>query len=102
MNLDILYVAWNRLEFTEFSWRCSGEHRLGSRLELIVYDDGSEDGTEEFLSNMAIKAPVECEFWQIERRSPPAVMNRYVARSEADGSRRSTTTSSFPPAGSTG
>ncbi len=85
MTLDVLYVAWNRLEFTEFSYRMLVENTAWDRVEkLILYDDGSQDGTAAFLSDMVSHAPVPCEFWQDSLRSPPAIMNRYVASSEAE------------------
>ncbi len=85
MTLDVLFVAWNRLEFTEFSYRMLVENTAWDRVsKLILYDDNSQDGTQTFLRDMSREAPVECEFWQNEYHSPPAVMNLYVSRSEAD------------------
>jgi glycosyltransferase involved in cell wall biosynthesis len=86
MTLDILYLAWNRLEFTEFSWQMLMANTAWDRVsKLIVYDDGSIDGTADFLRKQVKRhAPVEAEFRQVELRSPPAVMNRYIADSQAE------------------
>lgn len=87
MKLDILYVAWNRREFTEFSWAMLMENTPWNRVsKLVVYDDGSVDGTSDFLRKQVKRnAPVEADFWQDGHRgSPPAVMNGYVARSGAE------------------
>ncbi len=85
MSLDVLYVAWNRLEFTEFSFEMLLENTAWEHVsKLILYDDNSQDGTEKFLAKMSNHAPVPCELWQDELHSPPAVMNLYVSRSEAD------------------
>lgn len=85
MSLDILYVAWNRLEFTKFSFQMMLENTDWSRVaKLVVYDDNSQDGTAEFLSDAIKDSPVPYEFWQGEYHSPPAVMNLYISRSDAD------------------
>jgi glycosyltransferase involved in cell wall biosynthesis len=85
MSLDILYVAWNRLEFTKFSLRMLLENTAWDRVsKLILYDDNSQDGTEQLLYETSLETPVPCEFWQGELNSVPGVMNLYVSRSEAD------------------
>jgi glycosyltransferase involved in cell wall biosynthesis len=85
VTLDILYVGWNRLEFTEFSFQMLLENTAWDRVaKLVIYDDNSQDGTEQFLAKMANHSPVPAVFWQDELHSPPAVMNRYVADSEAE------------------
>ena len=72
MKLDVLYVAWNRLEFTDFSY------------QMLLANTAWDRVSKRFLAEMAEQAPVPCDFWQDELHSPPAVMNRYVARSEAE------------------
>ena len=85
MSLDILFVAWNRIQFTKWSWAMMIENTDWSRVsKLVVHDDGSVDGTAEWLAEMVKKAPVETSFTIDPLRSPPAVMNRYVATSEAE------------------
>ena len=62
---------------------------------LVVYDDGSEDGTLEFLreqlaegyvprENAEDMRKIPAELRVSDFRSPPALMNHYVATSEAD------------------
>lgn len=85
MSLDIVYVAWNRIEFTRASWMMLLENTnwdLVSR--LYIHDDGSTDGTFRWLKQRIGDVPVETTFTIDALRSPPAVMNRYVAQSEAD------------------
>lgn len=85
MTLDILYVAWNRLEFTKWSWAMMMKNTDWARVsKLVVHDDGSVDGTAEWLAEKVKDAPVETTFTIDALRSPPAVMNRYVAHSEAE------------------
>lgn len=85
MVVDILYLAWNRLEFTKFTFDMllrNTDWDLVNRLH--VHDDGSEDGTAEWLSDAIKEMPVTTSYSMDSLRSPPAVMNRYVADSEAD------------------
>lgn len=90
MKLDILYVAWNRLEFTSATWAWMMAHTNWDLVErLIVYDDGSEDGTQEFLRAQPDSIRQHHRTIPIEKRvsdlrSPPAIMNHYLATSEAD------------------
>jgi len=85
MKADILYLAWNRLEFTAATWAwmlAQTNWDLVSR--IVVYDDGSEDGTQEFLRDAVVDTPVPAELHIGDFRSPPAVMNHYLATTEAD------------------
>jgi glycosyltransferase involved in cell wall biosynthesis len=90
MRLEILFLAWNRLAFTEatFTWLLAHTHwPLVER--LVVYDDGSEDGTQEWLREALEESGlpemgVETDFRVSDLRSPPAVMNHYLATCEAD------------------
>lgn len=59
--------------------------------KLVVYDDGSEDGTLEFLRERTAKGKIRYHHRDIpielrvsDLRSPPAIMNHYLATSEAD------------------
>lgn len=83
--IDVLYLAWNRLAFTEKTFETllvntSWEHVR----RLVIHDDGSEDGTSEYLHEAHTRAPVPCDFTIDPLRSPPAVMNRMVERTEAE------------------
>lgn len=86
MKCEILYLAWNRRAYTEASFRLLHENtdwRQVSR--LIVYDDGSDDGTAEYLAEAGLRIGVPAfEFRQQRFRSPPALMNDYLATTEAE------------------
>lgn len=84
MTFDILYVTWNRLEYTKFSFEALLANTDWSYVRrLLVHDDGSTDGTLEYIVEAAKRAPVP---HVINRgrtlNSPPAIMNRYVAASD--------------------
>lgn len=79
-SVEILYLAWNRLQFTSQTWRllmCNTNWKLVKK--LTVYDDGSEDGTLEFLREHIGDCPVEAELRLSDMRSPPAIMNHFLA-----------------------
>lgn len=57
--------------------------------KVVVYDDGSEDGTYEFLRDHAQPfrrnhRKIEVELRQSNLKSPAAIMNHYIATSQAD------------------
>lgn len=83
--IDILYLAYNRLEFTSRSFDYLLRHTDWNLVDrLIVYDDGSDDGTQELLRDRHREAPVESELRVSDLRSPPAIMNHYLATAEAE------------------
>jgi glycosyltransferase involved in cell wall biosynthesis len=85
MRLDIVYLAWNRLDFTKMSFELLRENTNWDLVDrLIVYDDGSEDGTAEYLANAGRYIGVPAfDFRQVNFNSPPMTMNDYLALSEA-------------------
>lgn len=86
MTVEILYLAWNRLAFTEASFRLLRENTDWSLVDrLVIYDDGSTDGTADWLEENARDGT--CEYVEIRRvgfRAPAATMNDYLATTDAD------------------
>ncbi len=86
MSVDVLYLAWNRLEMTKVSFatlRANTDWTLVDR--LVIYDDGSKDGTREWLERAGADVPVPAfDFRRTKFRSPPATMNDAFALTEAD------------------
>lgn len=86
VTVEILYLAWNRRAFTEATFTLLRENTDWRKVSrLVVYDDGSTDGTDEWLLEAGRTVPVPAfDFRPIRFRSPPATMNDYLATSEAD------------------
>ncbi len=83
-NVEILYTAWNRLNFVGLTWALLMNNTDWTKVrKLTVYDDGSEDGTLELLRDKVLKCPVECELRETDLRSPPAIMNHFFAEKRA-------------------
>ncbi|HXU35896.1 MAG TPA: glycosyltransferase [Blastocatellia bacterium] len=83
-SVDLLYLACNRLEFTietfttllmNTDWRFVNT--------LFVYDDGSRDGTREWLEANAERAPAPLCFTKTNFGSPVAAMVHFIETAQA-------------------
>lgn len=88
MTLDVIFLAWNRLEFTRFAWEKLVENTDWSLVRAIhVYDDGSTDGTYGFLGSQVVldsPVPVVLHSPNPPRSGPVVIMHRYL-RFDSDG-----------------
>jgi glycosyltransferase involved in cell wall biosynthesis len=74
LKVDILFVAWNRKAFTVESFQTMLANTEWEHVEkLLIYDDGSTDGTREWLK--AQTAPVPIQFKETEYRDPVSVFS---------------------------
>ena len=87
MGIDVLYLTWNRREFTRFSLQMLLNNTDWEKVDrLIVHDDGSDksEGTVALVKDMLhdqkpkTKVIVEARPWAERLGSPPAVMNWYI------------------------
>jgi GT2 family glycosyltransferase/glycosyltransferase involved in cell wall biosynthesis len=82
--VDLLYLARNRLEFTRETFECllaNTDWRLVR--ELFVYDDGSVDGTREWLQQQHAQAPTRTSFVRTQFHSPVAAMGHFIEAAQA-------------------
>ncbi len=86
MSVEILYLAFNRLAFTQVSFNLLLEHTDWSLVDrLVVYDDGSKDGTAEWLEDALEQSIVDnYDFRRTKHGSPVEVMIDYLARTDCD------------------
>lgn len=86
--IDVLFVAWNRLEFTKAAVEALLQNTDWEKHEarLILYDDGSEDGTREYLQGFAAECPdIELRLMgprEGRRVGPVAVMVDHIQRTD--------------------
>lgn len=86
MIVEILYLTWNRRSMTEASFRLLRENTNWELVDrLIIYDDGSTDGTAEWLEEHAREGTAEyVDIRHVRFRAPAATMNDYLATTDAD------------------
>lgn len=86
---DIVYLAWNRLAFTQFSFEKLVQNTDWKSVNrLFVYDDGSSDGTTHWLSEQVVElnsaGKVRVDMFHTKLSSPVAIMNHYLENSDED------------------
>lgn len=85
MNVDLLYVTHNRLEFTQASFKALLDHTDWDHIDRVwLIDDRSVDGTLEFVHDAARLIPRRTSFTSGRFGGPVAVMNHTLDRSSAD------------------
>lgn len=83
MKVDILFLAKNRLRFTQDAFSTLVRNTDWSAVhKLVIYDDGSEDGTDEYLRDQARR--MGAEFHATSLGAPVLAANRFATESTAD------------------
>lgn len=81
--IDVLFVAWNRLEYTKTSLANLVETtNWGLVRRLIIHDDGSTDGTAEYLDGLYLAEKIGRTVTHANTKigSPTGVMNCHIDR----------------------
>lgn len=86
MKVEILFCAWNRKAFTEASFELLKRNTNWNKVtRLVVYDDGSTDGTLEYLRDGEHEIGVPAfELRHGGWHSTGATMNDYISLTEAE------------------
>ncbi|MBV7339358.1 glycosyltransferase family 2 protein [Chloroflexi bacterium TSY] len=96
---DLMYLAWNRLEFTKETFSNLLTNTDWEYVhELFVYDDGSHDGTGEWLAEKAKEAPVPMRFVKTDFGSPVAAMVHFIESAQAPILAKMDNDAMLPPA----
>lgn len=84
MTTDVLFAAWNRLAMVRYSLGMLKRNTDWSRVRrLVIIDDGSTDGTREWLQQVTASLGISCavSYDETDRLGgAPAIMNYYVAQ----------------------
>lgn len=97
-SVDLLYLACNRLEFTQETFTTLVANTDWAYVrELVVYDDGSVDGTREWLAENVAAAPVQTRFVQTQFGSPVAAMGHFIERAAAPILAKCDNDAMYPP-----
>jgi GT2 family glycosyltransferase len=83
-RVDILYLAQNRLEFTRVTFDALIANTDWKQVrELVVYDDGSKDGTREWLQANIDRVPASHRLLFTSFQSPVTAMVHFIRHSVA-------------------
>lgn len=78
-KVDLLFLAFNRLEYTKESFHWLVENTNWNLVRNVtVWDDGSSDGTKEWLEKNLDRIPADCELKHNNIGSPVDVMARWI------------------------
>lgn len=97
--VDLLYLACNRLEFTQETFAALLANTGWPYIhELFIYDDGSTDGTREWLQKNAERVPAPTRFVQTQFGSPVAAMVHFIESARAPILAKTDNDAMLPPA----
>jgi glycosyltransferase involved in cell wall biosynthesis len=83
-SVDLLYLACNRLEFTQETFETLIRNTDWEHVQTVfVIDDGSTDGTGEYLRRSLGRVPKPTQFLQTRFGSPVTAMVEFIRRSRA-------------------
>lgn len=84
-SLDVLFLTYNRLEFTRLTLALLLRHTDWARVrQLVVIDDGSEDGTIAYVRDVLALSTVAYRIVTTGNRSPVEAMARYLGDDPAE------------------
>ena len=82
--VDVMFLACNRLEFTRETFGALRDNTDWSLVnELHVYDDGSVDGTRQWLAERIADVPCGVRFVETNWGSPVAAMRQFIESATA-------------------
>jgi SAM-dependent methyltransferase len=97
-SVDLLYLAFNRLEFTRETFTALIDNTDWRYIsEFFVYDDGSTDGTCEWLEEAVRKIPAKVRFQKTSFGSPVTAMLHFIEASSAPIMAKTDNDAMLPP-----
>lgn len=97
-GVDLLYLAYNRFEFTRETFSALLANTGWDRVhELFVYDDGSSDGTQEWLEEAIKRVPAPHRMVRTRLGSPVAAMAHFIELASAATLAKTDNDAMLPP-----
>jgi len=97
-NVDLMYLAWNRLEFTRETFLTLVTNTDWEYVrELFVYDDGSSDGTRQWLEQALAQVPAKARLVHTRFGSPVLAMNHFIEAASAPMLAKADNDAMLPP-----
>lgn len=98
-SVDLLYLACNRLEFTQETFAALVANTDWEYIhELFVYDDGSTDGTREWLEQALPQVPARARLVKTNFGSPVTAMVHFIESATAPMLAKTDNDAMLPPA----
>jgi cellulose synthase/poly-beta-1,6-N-acetylglucosamine synthase-like glycosyltransferase len=97
-SVDLMYLAWNRLEFTRRTFQtllATTDWDLVR--ELFVYDDGSSDGSREWLQAALGRCPAKVSWCATQFGSPVTAMAHFIGIASAPMLAKTDNDAMLPP-----
>ena len=98
--MEVVYLAWNRLEFTRKTFTTMLVNTNWNHVDrLVIYDDGSTDGTLEYLFHEAglLHGRIQITVVRTNRLGPVAILTHYIRNSGAELFARIDNDTMLPP-----
>jgi glycosyltransferase involved in cell wall biosynthesis len=97
-SVDLLYLACNRLEFTRETFQALAANTNWALVrELFVMDDGSIDGTAEWLQQASAQIPAAVRFVRTQVGSPVTAMSEFIRMASAPVLAKTDNDAMLPP-----
>jgi glycosyltransferase involved in cell wall biosynthesis len=97
-SVDLLFPAFNRLEFTQQTFAALLENTDWRYIQCFtVYDDGSADGTRQWLQAAVRDVPAPVVFRESRFVSPVKLMLDWIARTDAPMLAKCDSDAIYPP-----
>lgn len=84
ISLSVIIPTYNRVEALEKCLNALGSQVIDSDYEVLVIDDGSNDGTDRFIRSLQEYYPVPLKYWRQANMGPATARNRGIQNARGE------------------